>query len=320
MPAAAPAPSVSVPRPDAWAEPVPGDAGATGAGVPAGDGGRAGRLRRCTGADIDLVSGAGPDPVAGLAGDTRMPRAGKAAGADGAVGREAVTGTARVAGADGTNEDAGGADAVEWAAAAGPADCGTAPAATGPGAAGRGPDTGDVMGDAGTARWSGVGRGGADTRSGSAAGGAARRLLIAPPGAASSTAWKPVPVKEGFCQVASRPPNPASATPEVPPAAARWMGGSVGQAAATTRGTEPEPLTGAEAEGAAGAAAEGAVEAGPAADAEAGPAVDGDPGGDASGPLPRPPSSPRRPRSRSRNPMPQPSAPPRVTREAIWSA
>ncbi|MEV1065170.1 hypothetical protein [Streptomyces sp. NPDC050263] len=45
-------------------------------------------------------------------------------------------------------------------------------------------------------------------------------------------------VKEGFCQVASRPPKPASATPESPPAAVRWMGGSDGQAAATTRGAD----------------------------------------------------------------------------------
>ncbi|GGN04532.1 hypothetical protein [Streptomyces fuscichromogenes] len=57
----------------------------------------------------------------------------------------------------------------------------------------------------------------------------ARRALDSP----SRTACERVAVNEGFCQVGSRPPNPASATgPPVP--SARWIGGSPDQAAATT--------------------------------------------------------------------------------------
>ncbi|MGW3635331.1 hypothetical protein ACWD7F_35215, partial [Streptomyces sp. NPDC005122] len=59
-----------------------------------------------------------------------------------------------------------------------------------------------------------------------------------PPGAPSSTAWESVPVKDGFCQVVSRPPNPESAT-EPRPAVARWMGGSEGQAAGRTARAPP---------------------------------------------------------------------------------
>ncbi|WP_393100906.1 hypothetical protein [Streptomyces sp. LN325] len=60
-----------------------------------------------------------------------------------------------------------------------------------------------------------------------------------PPGAPSSTAWESVPVKDGFCQVVSRPPNPESATEPGRPVA-RWMGGSEGQAAGrTARGPPP---------------------------------------------------------------------------------
>ncbi|QQM42345.1 hypothetical protein [Streptomyces liliifuscus] len=51
----------------------------------------------------------------------------------------------------------------------------------------------------------------------------ASAFLTSPPGAPSRTAWDKVPVKEGFCQVLSRPPNPESATP-VRPTAARWIG------------------------------------------------------------------------------------------------
>ncbi|MEV6595155.1 hypothetical protein [Streptomyces acidicola] len=41
--------------------------------------------------------------------------------------------------------------------------------------------------------------------------------LTSPPGAPSRTAWdRSPPVKEGFCQVLSRPPNPESATPVRP--------------------------------------------------------------------------------------------------------
>ncbi|WP_329525070.1 hypothetical protein [Streptomyces sp. NBC_01462] len=64
-----------------------------------------------------------------------------------------------------------------------------------------------------------------------------------PPGAPSSTAWESVPVKDGFCQVVSRPPNPESAT-EPRPAVARWMGGSEGQAAGrTARAPPPSPVS-----------------------------------------------------------------------------
>ncbi|MFJ9965266.1 hypothetical protein [Streptomyces avermitilis] len=40
--------------------------------------------------------------------------------------------------------------------------------------------------------------------------------FTSPPGAPSRTACDSVPVKEGFCQVVSRPPNPASATEPLP--------------------------------------------------------------------------------------------------------
>ncbi|MGW2048819.1 hypothetical protein ACWCPF_27095 [Streptomyces sp. NPDC001858] len=82
--------SVSVPRPEACA----------GAGV-----GRAGSVRRCTGAETDRVNGAEAGAVAGpgLAGDTRMPRVGKApgAGAAGVADRAVTTGTAGAAAATG---------------------------------------------------------------------------------------------------------------------------------------------------------------------------------------------------------------------------
>ncbi|WP_216373025.1 hypothetical protein [Streptomyces tailanensis] len=39
-----------------------------------------------------------------------------------------------------------------------------------------------------------------------------RTSLTSPPGAPGRTAWDRVPVKDGFCQVANRPLNPASAT------------------------------------------------------------------------------------------------------------
>ncbi|QDN55037.1 hypothetical protein [Streptomyces sp. S1D4-20] len=45
----------------------------------------------------------------------------------------------------------------------------------------------------------------------------------------------------GFCQVVSRPPNPASATAPGR-SMARWIGGSAGQAAGrTTRAPAPRP-------------------------------------------------------------------------------
>ncbi|MGW0706780.1 hypothetical protein ACWD4G_12600 [Streptomyces sp. NPDC002643] len=39
---------------------------------------------------------------------------------------------------------------------------------------------------------------------------------ISPDGASRRTAWDNDPMNEGFCQVVSRPPNPASATPPRP--------------------------------------------------------------------------------------------------------
>ncbi|MEU3612819.1 hypothetical protein ABZ725_10980 [Streptomyces sp. NPDC006872] len=97
--------SVAVPRPEACAEPVEADVDA-GAGV-----GRAGSVRRCTGADVDLVNGAEAGAVAGpgLAGDTRMPRVGKAAGAGvaGVVDRAVTTGTVGAAEATGAGVETG---------------------------------------------------------------------------------------------------------------------------------------------------------------------------------------------------------------------
>lgn len=120
-------------------------------------------------------------------------------------------------------------------------------------------------------------------------------------------------MKEGFCQVASRPPKPESATPAVPVTVARWMGGSADQAAGTTRGAEPEPPAEAEPPTSAPAAD---LPAPPSAEAEA----EAEPSPPADGVPESPPRPPRPPRSRSRKPMPQPSAPPLVTRDAIWSA
>ncbi|MEU1160804.1 hypothetical protein ABZ372_08405 [Streptomyces sp. NPDC005921] len=95
----------------------------------------------------------------------------------------------------------------------------------------------------------------------------------------SRTACERGPRKEGFCQVGRRPPKPGSATgPPVP--SARWIGGSPGQAAATT-------ARGASAETSGSAWASGARS---------------------------------RPRTRSQSPTAQPSAPAeaaRVTRDAI---
>ncbi|MBW8798021.1 MAG: hypothetical protein JF597_31890 [Streptomyces sp.] len=112
----------------------------------------------------------------------------------------------------------------------------------------------------------------------------ARRALDSP----SRTACERVPMNDGFCQVGSRPPNPASATGPPGPSA-RWIGGSPDQAAATTgRG-----------------ACAGASAAFPLPDSPDWPA---------SGPRPRP-------RTRSHSPTRQPSAPAEaaalVTRDAI---
>ncbi|MEU6029326.1 hypothetical protein ABZ825_20325 [Streptomyces tauricus] len=137
-------------------------------------------------------------------------------------------------------------------------------------------------------------------------------FLISPPGAPSRTAWDRVPVREGFCQVLSRPPNPESATP-VRPRAARWIGGSPVQ-----------PTTAAGWASADGPAPAEVPTAAVPVTAAAGTAP-------VSGPVPEPvpacaPVGAERaadaavpPLSRSRNPTDQPSAPPRVTRDAICS-
>ncbi|MFJ3913771.1 MULTISPECIES: hypothetical protein [Streptomyces] len=57
------------------------------------------------------------------------------------------------------------------------------------------------------------------------------RLL---PAAGSRTAGEDALVNEGSCQVVSRPPNPASATPAGPLPAVRRSGGRPGQAATAT--------------------------------------------------------------------------------------
>ncbi len=131
-------------------------------------------------------------------------------------------------------------------------------------------------------------------------------FLISPPGAPSRTAWDRVPVREGFCHVLSRPPNPESATP-VRPRAARWIGGSpvqpttaAGWASAAVPADVPTaavPVT---------AAAGTAPVSGP---VPACAPVGAERAADAAVP----------PLSRSRNPTDQPSAPPRVTRDAICS-
>ncbi|WP_159056177.1 hypothetical protein [Streptomyces scabiei] len=147
-------------------------------------------------------------------------------------------------------------------------------------------------------------------------------FLTSPPGAPGSTAWVRVPVKEGFCQVLSRPLNPVSAT-VARPSTVRRIGASPSQprpeappppGAAGTAGAEAEPSPAPEA----GCGAPSAT-ARPAADVtsppERTPAERTPPEPTASAPAPRPAP----PRSRSRNPTCQPSAPPRVTRDAICS-
>jgi hypothetical protein len=94
---------------------------------------------------------------------------------------------------------------------------GTASSRTSPGASGSSDLTGSRVCEGGSSPGTGL----ADVVS---------AFLTSPPGAPSRTAWDKVPVKEGFCQVLSRPPKPESATP-VRPAAARWIGGNPAQPA-----------------------------------------------------------------------------------------
>lgn len=110
---------------------------------------------------------------------------------------------------------------------------GAAASRTSPGAAGSSDRTGRSVCEGGSSPETGL----ADVVS---------AFLTSPPGAASRTAWDRVPVKEGFCQVLSRPPNPESATP-VRPTAARWIGGNptqppTGAAPAPMSVSEPTPL------------------------------------------------------------------------------
>ncbi|MFJ4423063.1 hypothetical protein [Streptomyces bobili] len=163
-------------------------------------------MRRCTGAAVDLVSGAGVAAARGGAGRTRMPRAG-AAGAGGADG----AGITVVGRAEGAERTAG-------------VGTGAAPA-TGTTAARRSTTAGagaDADGDGGVdVRWS-----------------------SRPPDRPSRTAGDGEPVKEGFRQVARRLPKPASATPAAPPAAVRCTGGNVDQAAGRGRtGTDSAPAS-----------------------------------------------------------------------------
>ncbi|MFH8465298.1 hypothetical protein [Streptomyces sp. NPDC017991] len=144
-------------------------------------------------------------------------------------------------------------------------------------------------------------------------------FLISPPGAPSRTAWDRVPVREGFCQVLSRPPKPESATP-VRPRAARWIGGSPVQ---PTTAAGPAPTEAPETVAPVAAVPMAVV---PEAVVPVTTAA-----GTAPAPVPVPvsacaPAGAERaadvavpPLSRSRNPTDQPSAPPRVTRDAICS-
>ncbi|MCX5525416.1 hypothetical protein OG342_21605 [Streptomyces bobili] len=206
---------------------------------------------------MDLVSEAGVAAARGGAGWTRMPRAG-AAGAGGAEG-VGITVVGRAEDAERT-------------------------AGVGTGAA---PATGTTAARRSTTAGAGAGADGG--------GGVDVRWSSRPPDRPSRTAGDGEPVKEGFRQVARRLPKPASATPAAPPAAVRWTGGNVDQAAGRGRtGTDSAPASGAD---------PGAVPP-------------------ASGLLAEPPAelseelSEER-RKRSRKPIAQPSA--RVTRDAMLS-
>ncbi|GGJ64370.1 hypothetical protein GCM10010121_088800 [Streptomyces brasiliensis] len=108
-----------------------------------------------------------------------------------------------------------------------------------------------------------------------------------------------MPENDGFCQVGSRPLKPGSVTPLRPGVSARWIGGSVGQAAVTT-----------------GRAVSGAAFAPPSAGPEAARETRCE-AAPASATGARSPPSLSRPRNRSRNPTAQPSVSARVTRDAI---
>ncbi|MCX4763596.1 hypothetical protein OG562_22055 [Streptomyces sp. NBC_01275] len=257
-------PSVFLARAVAGADPV----GAVGAA-----GRRAGR-RRCSVAGVDRVRGVGGAVVGRAgAGDTRMPRTGAEAAANGwawragmapgeaagaadrgLAGAGEVTGVVRGAAArctGGTTGTTGTADAVDRdgpaaddevrgagarctmgaEGAEGAVGIPGIPGSPGsPGSAARG----GVAADCGTGR---PGRGEVEGEGEVELGCAGGKLLVRPPPeAASRTVWeRRLVMKDGFCQVASRPPNPASATPAAAVAAtARWMGGIPGHAAGAT--------------------------------------------------------------------------------------
>lgn len=150
-----------------------------------------GRARRCTaGVAGALVSGFGRW-ARGATGVTRGP-----------AGRDAVTGRGARCTGTGTGTGTG---------------AGAASSRTSPGASDSSDRTGRSVCEGGSSPETGL----ADVVS---------AFLTSPPGAPSRTAWDRVPVKEGFCQVLSRPPNPESATP-VRPTAARWIGGNPTQPA-----------------------------------------------------------------------------------------
>ncbi|MYX44157.1 hypothetical protein GTW59_24280 [Streptomyces sp. SID89] len=167
---------------------------------------------------------------------------------------------------------------------------------------------------------------------------------VPPPSSAlerpSRTACEAVPMKAGFCQVGSRPPNPRSATPAGLGASARWIGGSADQAAGATARPPPAATSPPEdpaPEDDTSPPEETVPEDDTSPPEETAPEDDPSPPGDpAPSPPPEdtdpedtseppedtapgdtsPPSS-ARPRNRSRNPTAQPSAPARVTRDAI---
>ncbi|MGW5673538.1 hypothetical protein ACWEV4_00305 [Streptomyces sp. NPDC003860] len=114
----------------------------------------------------------------------------------------------------------------------------------------------------------------------------------------SSTACEAVARNDGFCQVGSRPPNPASATAARPGPVTRWIGASPSHDAVTARRGGAAP----------------SWEAAPPAGAPTAPVSE---------PAASPPpatGSPRRLRKMSRKPTDQSSAPARVTSAAISPA
>ncbi|GJF23510.1 hypothetical protein SHO565_40740 [Streptomyces sp. HO565] len=231
-----------------------------------------------------------------------MPRAGGPAGAGGDAGpveRDRWTGARDAAGAaaDGAIPARADGDAAGAEAGAAADDAGV-PGIARSGATGMRCTAGAPAGDAGgSPRVRGPDS--APGRAGSANAPESRPW----PAAGSRTAGDGAPLNDGFCQVGSRPPNPASATPGRRPPVDRWIGGRAVHAATATGGAGTPAVAGTSA----GLAVLGV------------PAVLGASPCGAGLSESAPPVPPCRPRSRSRNPTAQPSAAPRVTRDAICS-